>query len=59
MSEYTKHTRETRQRVCADCREPTDFVFGAVQSTKRCQRCKKEPMGAGSIVGPSPFAEAT
>lgn len=59
MSEYSKHPREVRQRVCADCREPGEFVFGSIQSTRPCQRCKKSPMGAGSVVGPSPFAEAT
>lgn len=59
MSEYSKHTRERRLRVCAGCLEPGEFVFGKIESTRPCQRCKKSPMGPGSIVGPSPFAEAT
>jgi len=59
VSEYSKHARELRQRVCAACLDPGEFVFGSILSTRPCQRCKKAPMGHGSIVGPSPFAEAT
>lgn len=58
MSHYSKHAREVRQRVCAACVRPGEFVFGRVQSLSACERCEKEPMGCGSVVGPSPFAEA-
>lgn len=50
---------EKRQRVCAACVRPTDFVFGTVHSEAACQRCNDRPMGLGAVVGPSPFAEAT
>ena len=48
---------EKRELVCASCKRDGEFVFGNVHSEAPCHRCGKR-CGYGSVVGPSPFAEA-
>lgn len=57
MSHYGNTCTERRQRVCLECVVSGEFVFGAIHSEADCQRCHKKPMGHGSVVGPSAFAE--
>lgn len=47
---------EQRALVCLGCVTAVDFVFGGVHSDRPCARCKKEPLGDGAVVGPSPWA---
>ena len=47
---------EKRALVCLGCVTDADFVFGGVHSDRACARCRKEPIGQGAVVGPSPWA---
>jgi hypothetical protein len=53
LAAQTPHAK--RERVCAGCVTPDDFVFGKLQSDRRCARCKR-PIGAGAVVGPDAWS---